>query len=195
MPARLAKQGCPWKDLWQRNSRIFFCGKSRCLEAQMSKTSEIPGSKKPVFHGLASAHTDRGQMAPGTPQENLSPWADARAPPLQQTVCSARRGKNGVLHHFSSLRTGLEGAFGRAIGALEERFLPSGGLSLAPASGVPPFELVFGLNWPQGSHKLEPPLGRACLRIWQNKVVLEKLCASATRSFFSGPEVAVLKPE
>ena len=60
-----------------------------------------------------------------------------RGPPLQQILC-VMRGKNGVLHHFSSLRTGLEGAFGRAIGALRERFLASGDLPLAPGQGAAP---------------------------------------------------------
>ena len=85
--------------------------------------------------------TDGGQAVqegPPSTQENLSPWVDARASPLQQPLSSARRGKNGVLHHFSSLRTGLEGAFGRGPGALLVSFPAPGALSVAPCQGGNP---------------------------------------------------------
>ena len=71
-------------------------------------------------------------------QENLSPWADARAPHSNKLPAQPGAEKNGVLHHFSSLRTGLEGAFGRAIGALWGQLLTSGSLPLGPGQGVPP---------------------------------------------------------
>ena len=105
-----------------------------------------------------------------------------RGPPLQQILC-VMRGKNGVLHHFSSLRTGLEGAFvGRPRDTFGVISRPWGPLPGPRLGGYPSLGPVFGINGEQSSHKLEAPLGRACLRAWRNKGVPGK--RSAARSFF-----------
>ena len=147
MPARLEKQGHPWKALCQRDSRIFFWGKSRQFEAQISRTSEIPSSKNPIFMASpVDTQTHGGQAAqegPPSTQENLSLWADARASPLQlatSLLCQAREkwSTSSLFQppHWSGMRFwGHHLSTFRAIFPLWEP-------SLVPA-GVPPFWVSF----------------------------------------------------
>ena len=81
--------------------------------------------------------------------------ASAYAPP-RGGRCAPQARKNGVLHHFSSLRIGLEGDFGGAFGAILVPFSALGAFPWPPARGggsvqdgvrpPPPFGPKSGLN-------------------------------------------------
>ena len=167
----------------------------------MSKTSEIPGSKNPIFMASpVDRHTDRRRTSRpgGTPLhagKSQPVGGRSRLPtPTTSLLCQARKkwSTSSLFQppHWSGRRFWARHRC--TLGAIPRLRGPS----LGPwPGGYPPFGPVFGINGKQSSHKLESPLGRACLRVWRNKVVLGKLCASATRDFFLGQKVADLEPE
>ena len=160
-----------------------------------SSTVRAPSSTVPVPGNYSVTEDKPGQRAP-PPRRKFSARGRTLAPPTptNSLLCQARKkwSTSSLFQppHWSGRRFWARHRC--TLGANSRLGGPSPG---PQPGGEPPFGLVFGINWQQSSHKLEPPLGRACLCVWQNEDVLEKLCASATRGFFSGAKVAVLEPK
>ena len=178
----------------------FFLSQKSPFRRLNERNERKSGFKKSDFCGLASSRTDgqrtNGPGTPPPPRRKFSARGRTLAPPHSNKL-SAVPGAEKMEYFITFPASALvwKALLGASSGHFRAHFPPRGPSLWPPARGVPPFGPVFGLNCKQGSHKLESPLGRACVSVWRNKVVVGKLCASATRSFFSGPKVAVLAPE
>ena len=168
MPRRLAKQRCPWEALWQRNSWIFWA-KSRRFEARVSKTSELSGSKALVLMAspVDRRTEDKWPRHPPLHAGKSQPVGGRSRPPTPTNKLSVVPGAEKIEYFITFPASAL--VWKALLGLPSVHFgsdsSPQGAFPWTPARGYPPFGPVSGLNCTQSSHELEPPLGRACLRV------------------------------